>query len=136
MLNTRILRDYIATKMTLDNYDKLTDSKKYVQNMCNSLELVIQDNHVMCKILPTTFKGLVRAWYNKLKPGLVTSFNDLCVKLVAYFSTSIPAKKISTKSFNEEMLKVEDLIEPVASKSLISGVREKNIMEGVVLSTR
>jgi hypothetical protein len=55
---------------------------------------------------------------------------------VAYFSTSIPAKKISAQRFNEEMLKVEDLIEPVASKSLINGVREKNIMEGVVLSTR
>jgi hypothetical protein len=35
------------------------------------------------------------------------NFNDLCVKLVAYFSTSIPAKKNSTKRLNKECLKLK-----------------------------
>jgi len=53
----------------------------------------------MCKILPTTFRSSVRAWYNKLEPSSVASFSDLCAKLVAYLNTSIPAKKSSTELF-------------------------------------
>jgi len=62
VLNTRMPRDYLATKKTLDNYDGLTDLREHVQNICSSLKLVIQDSHVMCKILPATFRGLIRAW--------------------------------------------------------------------------
>jgi hypothetical protein len=63
------------------------------------------------------------------------------VKLVARFNTSIPTKKTSTELFSEakqegestrayltrfnvEMLKVEELIEPIASEALIKGVKE------------
>jgi hypothetical protein len=53
-------------KMILDNYDGLTDPREHVQNMCNSLELIIQDHDSMCKIFPTTFIGSVRAWYNNI----------------------------------------------------------------------
>jgi hypothetical protein len=106
------------------------------------VELIIHDNHFICKILPTTFRGSVRAWYNNPKSDSVISFNDLCIKLVARFSTSILARKSSTelfgitevkdefmrvylKTFNKEMLKVEELIELIALEALISGVKEK-----------
>jgi hypothetical protein len=49
--------------MSLDNYDELTDHQKHIKNVRGSLELVIYDNDVMCKILPTTFRGNVRTWY-------------------------------------------------------------------------
>jgi hypothetical protein len=61
----------------------------------------------MCKILPTTFRGSVRAWYNKLELSLVASFSDLYAKLVACFSTSIPAKKSSTELFGITQAKDE-----------------------------
>ena len=68
-------------------------------------------------------------------------FRDLYAKLVARFSTSIPAKKNSTKlfdvtqqedestqaylnRFNEEMLKMKKLLELVALKALIRGVKQ------------
>jgi hypothetical protein len=94
--------------------------------------LIIHDNHFICKILPTTFIGSVRTWYNNPKSDSVISFNDLCIKLVARFSTSILARKSSStelfeitevkdefmrvylKTFNKEMLKVEELIELIA----------------------
>jgi len=69
--------------MTLNNYNELTYLKKHVQNVCNSPKLIIQDNLIMCKILLITFKGSIRAWYNNLKPGLVISFNDLCLRIIA-----------------------------------------------------
>jgi hypothetical protein len=98
----------------------------------------------MCKILPTTFRGNVRRWYNNLKSGSILGFQDLCAKLVARFSTSIPTKKSSTelfgivqgekeltqaylRRFNEEMLQVEDLLEPIACEALIKGVRNEEL---------
>jgi hypothetical protein len=47
------------------------------------MKLIIQDNLTMCKIFLTTFKGSIRAWYNNLKPGLVASFNGLCLRIIA-----------------------------------------------------
>jgi hypothetical protein len=85
--------------MSLDNHDELTDHREHIKNVRGSLELVIYDNDVMCKILPTTFKGNVRTWYSNLKSGSIMSFQDLCAKLVARFSTSIPMKKSFTELF-------------------------------------
>jgi len=97
VLNTHIRIDYIPTQITLNNYDGLTDPKEHIQNVRSSLELVIQDNHNMWKILLMTFKGAVRAWYNNMESGSIANFNDLYIKLVGHFSTSITAKE----SFNE-----------------------------------
>jgi hypothetical protein len=88
------------------------------------LELVIQDSELMWKIIPITFRESAHAWYNNLESSSIKGFNDLCLKLVASFSTNIPTKKSSIelfsvtqqedkptlaylKSFNEQMLKVE-----------------------------
>jgi hypothetical protein len=135
--------------MSLDNYDGLADPRKNVQNMRCSLKLIIQDHDSMCKIFPSTFRGSARAWYNNLEPNSIEGFNDLCEKLVACFSTSIPAKRTSIelfgvaqqegestrtylRRFNVEMLKVEELIESVA---LIRGVREMPSVESFMFST-
>lgn len=99
VLNTHIPRDYITTKITLANYDGLTDHQEHVQNIRNTMELVIQDSHVICKILPTTFRGSIKAWYNSIEQGSIISFNDLCIKLMARFSTSILARKSTIKLF-------------------------------------
>jgi len=50
VLNTWISWDYISTKMCLDNHNGLTDSRGHVQNMCSSLEFVIQESDTMCLI--------------------------------------------------------------------------------------
>jgi ribosomal protein L1 len=63
--------------MSLDNYDKLIDHQEHIKNVRGSLEMVIYDNDVMCKILPTTFRRNVRTWYNNLKSGSIMSFSGL-----------------------------------------------------------
>ena len=109
LLKTWIPRDYIAIKITLDNYDGLTDPREHVENIRNTVELIIHDNHFICKILLTTFRGSVRAWYNNPKSDLVISFNNLCIKLVACFSTSILARNSSTELFGITEVKDEFL---------------------------
>jgi len=124
--------------MSLDNYDSLADLMEHVQNICSSLELIIQDHDSICKIFLKTFRGSAWAWYNNLEPNSIEGFGYLCTKLVVCFSTSIPIKKTSTKlfsivkqegkstraylkRFNVKMLKMEELIELVA---IIRRVRE------------
>jgi hypothetical protein len=82
-----------------------------------------------------------RAWYNNLEPDSIEGLRDLYIKLAVRFSTSIPINKSSTelfgvtqqedeftraylKRFNEEMLKVEELLKSVALEALIKGVNE------------
>lgn len=114
---------------------------KHVQNMCSSLDLVIQHNNVICKIILTTFRGSARICYNNLDLGSIEEFSDLCSELVAHFNTTILAKRIfielfrvtqleseSTrvylKRFKENMLKFENFLELVTSETLINKVRE------------
>jgi len=132
--------DYISTKINMDNYDGLTDLMKHVQIMCSSLDLVIQHNNIICKIIFTTFRGFAHVWYNNLDLDSIEEFSDLCSKLVAHFSTTILSKRIfielfgvtqlegeSTrvylKRFKEKMLKFENFLELVTSKTLINEVR-------------
>jgi hypothetical protein len=82
LLCTHIPNNYISTKMTLDNYDGLVD-QKHAQNIQSSLELVIQDSNVTCKILPTTFIESLHVWYNNLESDSIISSGDFCTKLVA-----------------------------------------------------
>jgi len=70
----RVPKEYLSAKMSLDTYDGLTDPWEHIQNVRGSLELVIHNNDVMCKILPTTFKGNVRRWFNNLKSGSILGF--------------------------------------------------------------
>jgi len=77
VLNARIPQDYISINMSLDNYDGLVDLREHVQNMHSSLELVVQDNDAMCKILLITFKESACAWYDNLESGSIEEFRDL-----------------------------------------------------------
>ena len=126
----------------MDNYDGLVYPRERVQNICGSLKLIIQDNDSICKILHTTFQSFAHVWYNNLKSNFIERFINLCVKLATRFNTNIHTKKSSTKlfgviqkksgestqvylkRFDENILKVEELLESIALKTLIRGVRE------------
>jgi len=129
---TCIPKDYIATKMYLDNYDGLTGPREHVQNICSNMEIVIQDSHVINKIFPTTFRGSVRTWYNNLEPSSVASFNDLYVKLVAHFHISIPTRKSATELFG--ITQAEDKFTKTYLKRF--NKEGKNLVEGVICFTR
>jgi hypothetical protein len=72
VLKAKFLKEYLSAKMNLDSYD--TNPREHIQNVRGSFKLVIHDNDVMCKILPTTFIENMRIWYNNLKSGSILSF--------------------------------------------------------------
>lgn len=58
VLHTCLSEYCFYVKTNLDNYNELINIKEHIQNIGNILQLVIQNNDVMCKILPTTFHDL------------------------------------------------------------------------------
>jgi hypothetical protein len=46
VLNTCIPKYFIVIKMNLDNYDDLSNSRKHIQNVRNSLELARHKHHM------------------------------------------------------------------------------------------
>lgn len=88
---------------------------------------MMQDNNIMYKILLTIFRGSMRSWYHSLELGFIFCFSDLYSKLIAHFSMSIHGKKkvhliyirAYLKRLNEEMLKIEDLLEFVTTEAQI-----------------
>jgi hypothetical protein len=57
-------------------------------------------------------------------------------KLFGITQTWNESTRTYLKIFNKEMLKIEELIEPVAFETFINGVREKAFVEVFVRSTR
>lgn len=53
-LYTCIFKDYIYTKITLNDFEGLIVT---IQNVQSNLELVIYESYTMYKIFPITFKG-------------------------------------------------------------------------------
>jgi hypothetical protein len=100
ILSTRLPKNYISIKASLGNYDGLAGLKEHIQNICSNLKLIIHDHDSMCKILLTTFKGSAHAWYNNLESNSIEGFSDICAKLVAHFSTNIPANKNYIRLFS------------------------------------
>jgi hypothetical protein len=96
MLHTHLTNDSVTAKANLYNYDGLTNYKEHVKNVKGILELVIIESNAICKIFPTAFHGSTRVWYHSFKTSSILGLYDQCVKLISYFSTSIPAKKFTT----------------------------------------
>jgi hypothetical protein len=61
--------------------------------MRNILELVMQKNDSVWKILPMTFHRSTLVWYPSLTSSSISGIHNIHVKLISHFSTSIPTKK-------------------------------------------
>lgn len=56
-INNHILKEFITMKMNLDNCDGLIDPREHAYDIMKNLDLFIQDNNTMSKMLSTIFYG-------------------------------------------------------------------------------
>ncbi|XP_057719715.1 uncharacterized protein LOC130934145 [Arachis stenosperma] len=97
------------------------------------------DDEVRCRAFPVTLAGLVIRWFNGLPQGSITTFGDITRAFLAQFTTRIAKAKHpinllgitqrareSTRKyldrFNDECLKIDSLIDSVASLCLMTGL--------------
>lgn len=49
------------------------------------IHLYVVHDGIMCRAFPTTLKGSSRRWFNKPKPGSISSFTELSKQIVGHF---------------------------------------------------
>jgi len=69
----------------LDSYDESWDPYDHVATFKTTMYLQGILDEIMCRVFPTTLKGLGRIWFNKLPPNTIPSFQELSKLLINNF---------------------------------------------------
>lgn len=99
ILHTQLFKNLISSKVSLKNYEGLTNLHEHIQNIKSIIKLITQDNDVMCKVLLAALHGSTRAWYHSLEFVFILHFRDFNSKLISYFNISILARKNTINLF-------------------------------------
>ena len=70
---------------SLDSYDGARDPFDHIVIFKTTMHLQGVPDEIMCGAFPTTLKGLVRVWFSKISPNIVSSFEELSKLFVNNF---------------------------------------------------
>ena len=69
----------------IDSYDGVKGSLDHLETFKTLMHLQEVVDKIMCRAFPTTLKGAVRIWFNRLTPNSVSTFKELSAQFTAYF---------------------------------------------------
>ena len=69
----------------MEIYDGSRDSLNHLESFKTLMHLQEVPNEIMCKAFPITLKGLVRVWFSKLAPNIISTFKELSGHFVTHF---------------------------------------------------
>ena len=69
----------------METYDGLWDTLDHLESFKNLMHLQGVMDKIMCRVFPTTLKGLARVWFSKLAPNTVSTFKELSGHFVTHF---------------------------------------------------
>ena len=87
-------------------YNDFSDPYDHMLHFNQAMILNVGDDRLLCKVFPTSFKGLALAWFQKLPRGSINSFGELWVAFVSQYLCPIKQKG-NINSF-QAILKRED----------------------------
>ncbi|XP_050214325.1 uncharacterized protein LOC126665542 [Mercurialis annua] len=128
----------------LESYDGTGCPKSHVHKFQAVINVQTNLDHVLCKLFPTTLKGLAQEWYQSLKPGSIQTFKQFSGLFQARFVACIPQKKLSTdllaimqrdgetlrkyiERFNKEAMQIEELSQEIAYTALLNGTTNSDL---------
>ncbi|XP_065638665.1 uncharacterized protein LOC136071377 [Quercus suber] len=93
----------------LDLYDGTRDPFDHIATFKTTMHLQGVPDEIMCRAFPTTLKGPVRVWFNKIPPNTVTSFKELSKLFVNNFIGGQRHKRSSSSLLTIEQGENESL---------------------------
>ena len=94
---------------SLDSYDGACDPFDHIATFKTTMHLQGVPDEIMCRAFPTTLKGPVRVWFNKIPPNIVSSFEELSKLFVNNFIGGQRHKRSSSSLLTIEQGENESL---------------------------
>ena len=69
----------------LEPFDELKDPLDHLNTFKTTLGLQQPPDEILCRSFPTTLKGAVREWFNKLPTSFIDNFKQLSSSFVRHF---------------------------------------------------
>ncbi|XP_059639766.1 uncharacterized protein LOC132282162 [Cornus florida] len=130
---------------TIESFDGTKDPLDHLETFQALMHLHAMPDEIMCRAFPITLKGSTRVWFNKLKPGIIETFEELSKGFVGHFIAGQrhrrPATHLLTvkqqkgeslrdyiSRFNTEMLQVEEADDKVALAALMGGLQTSRFL--------
>ena len=94
---------------SLDSYDGMHDPFNHIATFKTTVHLQGVLDEIMCRAFPTTLKGQVRVWFNKIPSNIVSSFEELSKMFVNNFNGGQGHKRSSSSLLTIEQGENESL---------------------------
>ena len=69
----------------IESYDGAKDLLDHLKSFKTLMHLQGVVDEIMCRAFPTTLKGLVRIWFNRLTPNSISTFKELSAQFASHF---------------------------------------------------
>jgi len=83
VLNRPLLAKFCLPQ--LESYDGSMDPLDHIESFKTLMHLHMTPDKVMCKVFPTTLKGVARVWFSKIPPVTIANFEQLSKSFVRHF---------------------------------------------------
>ena len=74
--------------LNLERYDETTNPDKHLGAFPTHVNLYTNDNVILCRVFPTSLKGVSLTWYSGLPPRPIDSFDTIIEQFSVQCSTS------------------------------------------------
>ena len=94
----------------VESYNGFEDPLDDLESFKTLMHLQGVADEIMCRVFPTTLKGLARVWFSWLMPNSISTFKELSTQFASHFIRGHRYKKSTTclmsiKQRKDEMLK-------------------------------
>ena len=129
----------------IESYDGVKDPLDHLETFKTLMHLYGVPNKIMCRVFPTTLKGVARIWFSRLTPNSINTFQELSAQFTSHFIGGHRYKKstaclMSIKQredetlrsyitrFNKEALSIDEANNKILVAAFTNGLRKGKLL--------
>ena len=135
---------------TFEYYNGTSDPMQHLRHYQDKMAVYSYSDALLCRMFPSSLKGLASDWFYSLKPGSISSFEQVARTFLSQYSSCQEYRKTSNhlftlKMYHDESLKkyltrfqterakVHSCSDDVAAAAFISGLRQDHSLYASLL---